>query len=147
MLKPLSAVQVPHTRASLVDKEFQLEEREDRDSALTELWLNADGTVTIGETDGPEPVSYEGKWSILETASEADRPFRLRLDRNYEGSPNTNANYHVKREFWGNIGMVGESVEVEGVIHGLDERDNVDCEVGFFALIDSEAEGVKGEKQ
>ena len=138
------------TRQSLAGREFQLEEREDRDSSYTDLWLNQDGTVTMGVTDGPKPVSYQGDWHVLETATtEADRPFRLRLDRTYENpNPHTGEtdtgpfDYHVKREFWGNVGPVrhADSVEVEGVIHRLDELNNLDCEVGYFALVDSTKE-------
>lgn len=111
------------------------------------MQLNADGTVTLGKTDGPPVKAYEGKWSILETASDADRPFRLRLDRSYETpAPRTGRStdageivYSVRREFWGNVDKVGDAVEVEGIIHGLDESTQTDCEVGFFALVDSSA--------
>mmetsp|Transcript_10721 Transcript_10721/g.13261 ORF Transcript_10721/g.13261 Transcript_10721/m.13261 type:complete len:137 (+) Transcript_10721:335-745(+) len=124
-------------------KEFQLEEREGQDAELTQVWLNDDGTVSIGTTDGPPVKSYEGRWSVLETAPEEERPFRLRLDRSYEAGVHTGKSdigkfdYHVKREFWGNVGKVGEIVEVEGIIHGLDESAKVDCEVGYFSMIDA----------
>jgi hypothetical protein len=101
--------------------------------------------VTLGETDGPIPIQYDGRWYILETAAnEADKPFRLRLERTYE-SDGSNQNvgsiqYTVKREFWGNVGTVGDRVGVEGVMHGIDERDQVECELGYFALIDSRGE-------
>lgn len=89
--------------ACLTGKDFQLEEREDKETELSAIVFNADGTVTLGVTDGPEYKSYSGKWSILETASEEDRPFRLRLDRVYDAGSRTGANqvgefeYHVKR--------------------------------------------------
>lgn len=146
----------PKLKEALAGRDYQLEEREDKDSELTELWLNDDGTVTLGKTDGPPVKSYEGKWSILDTATEADRPFRLRLDRTYESAtPSTGktdageVDYHVKREFWGNVGKIGDVVEVEGIMHGLDEAAEVDCEVGFFALLDAASadDGREGEKK
>ncbi len=71
-------------RAELSQKEFQLEELEDREECETELWLNDDGTVTIGKSNGPKVKEYRGDWHILETATEEDRPFRMRLSRTYE---------------------------------------------------------------
>ena len=74
------------SRADLTTKEFQLEELEDREECETELWLNDDGTVTLGETNGPLVQRYQGDWHVLETASENDKPFRMRLTRTYEAS-------------------------------------------------------------
>lgn len=125
----MTAAQV---RAMLADREFQLEEREDQDSAVTDIWLNGNGSVNLGPTDGPLPKSYTGSWSILETAAREDHPFRLLLDRTYEAKNNVAVEYHVKREFWGNVGQVGDVQEIEGIIHGMDERNNIDCEVFFF---------------
>lgn len=76
---PLSA-----TRSDLSSTEFQLEELEDRDECETSLRLNDDGTVTLGQTNGPPVSSWEGSWAVIETAAEADKPFRMRLTRTYE---------------------------------------------------------------
>ena len=55
--------------------------------------------------------------------------------------------YDVKREFWGNIEMVGDSISVSGTMHGLDDRDQIDCDLGFFTIIDAAAsEGIEGVK-
>ncbi len=72
------------SRSDLASKEFQLEELEDREECETSLRLNDDGTVTLGATNGPPVASWEGSWSVIETASEEDRPFRMRLTRTYE---------------------------------------------------------------
>jgi len=74
------------SRADLTTKEYQLEELEDREECETELWLNDDGSVTLGETNGPLYKSYHGDWHVIETASEDDKPFRMRLTRTYEAS-------------------------------------------------------------
>lgn len=74
------------SRTDLTSKEFQLEELEDREECETELWLNDNGSVTLGNTNGPLVKSYKGDWHLLETASEEDKPFRMRLTRTYEAS-------------------------------------------------------------
>ncbi len=74
------------SRADLTTKEYQLEELEDREECETELWLNDDGSVTLGETNGPLYKSYHGDWHVIETASEDDKPFRMRLTRTYDAS-------------------------------------------------------------
>lgn len=68
----------------LAPKEFQLEELEDKEESETEVWLNSDGTVTLGKTNGPSWNNYKGSWHIIETAQEEDRPFRMRLTRMYD---------------------------------------------------------------
>jgi hypothetical protein len=55
--------------------------------------------------------------------------------------------YSVTREFHGNVEMVGESISLTGKTHGIDERDLIDAEVGYFTMIDAVAsEGIEGEK-
>lgn len=55
--------------------------------------------------------------------------------------------YEVTREFHGNVQMIGESICVTGRTHGLDVRDLIDVEVGYFTIIDAVAsEGIEGEK-
>eukprot|EP00571_Detonula_confervacea_P017769 CAMPEP_0172311552 /NCGR_PEP_ID=MMETSP1058-20130122/15116_1 /TAXON_ID=83371 /ORGANISM="Detonula confervacea, Strain CCMP 353" /LENGTH=186 /DNA_ID=CAMNT_0013024773 /DNA_START=115 /DNA_END=675 /DNA_ORIENTATION=- len=149
------------SRVDLSSKEFQLEELEDKEECETEMWLNEDGSVTLGVTNGPPVKDYKGDWHLLETASEADRPFRMRLTRSYDGGSPGNLgdiSYEVKREFWGNIEMVGDSISVSGKTHGspnpdsgnayIDELSLLESELGFFSMIDAVAsEGIEGEKQ
>jgi hypothetical protein len=47
----------------LAPKEFQLEELEDKEESETEVWLNPDGTVTLGKTNGPLWKGYRGDWT------------------------------------------------------------------------------------
>ena len=42
---------------------LQLEELEDAETSTTEVFLNDDLTVTLGETDGPRYIASEGTWS------------------------------------------------------------------------------------
>lgn len=73
-------------RADLCSKEFQLEELEDKEECETEVWLNDDGSVTLGASNGPLVKGYVGEWHMLETAGEGYQPFRMRLTREYESS-------------------------------------------------------------
>lgn len=127
----------------LAGKVFQLEEREDRDTEQTKLWLNPDGTVTLEATDGPQYTAFEGRWSVVDSP---DKPFRMLLDRVYGGGMKPihstdmgEFDYTVRREFFGDIEVVGNLVGVEGIVHLLDNADQKDYEVGFFALIDCAA--------
>lgn len=152
------------SRADLSSKEFQLEELEDKEECETELWLNDDGTVTLGMTNGPKVTAYQGDWHMLETASEAELPFRMRLTRSYESAGSSGANkmgdftYEIKREFWGSIEMVGSSISVSGKTHGnttpysgnayIDEQSTLESELGYFTMIDAVAsDGIEGERQ
>ena len=50
------------------NKYYQLEELEDADNCTTELFLKEDGTVDIGETDGPLFTKAVGRWEIKENS-------------------------------------------------------------------------------
>lgn len=83
-----STVTIPKTsftREDLCSKEFQLEELEDKEECETEVWLNDDGSVTLGASNGPFVQDYVGEWHLLETAAgEGYYPFRMRLTRRFE---------------------------------------------------------------
>ena len=96
----------------LSTKEFQLEELEDKEECETELWLNDDGSVTLGATNGPQYSNYQGTWDITNDDDD-DLPFRMRLTRSYEVRVG-DISYDVIREFWGSLEMVGASVSVSG---------------------------------
>ena len=128
---------------------MQLDELEDKEECQTELWLNDDGTVTLGLTNGPQYSHYAGNWHVLETSNE--QPFRMKLVRSYEVGVG-DVTYDVEREFRGGIELVGESLSVSGKTHGNifndDDANLLDAELGFFAMIDSVAsEGVEGDKR
>lgn len=74
------------TRDDLCNKEFQLEELEDKEECETEVWLNPDGSVTLGASNGPLVEAYHGDWHLLETANEGYQPFRMRLTRTFESA-------------------------------------------------------------
>lgn len=69
-----------YTRENLCNKELQLEELEDKEECETEVWLNNDGSITLGASNGPLVKDYSGDWHILETTGD----FRMRLTRRFE---------------------------------------------------------------
>lgn len=81
---PTSVSPLHALRADFAQKEFQLEELEDKEECETEVWLNEDGTISLGATNGPPVKAYQGDWHLIETASDSDQPFRMRLTRQYE---------------------------------------------------------------
>lgn len=130
------------TKGDFVGKEFQLEEREDKDTEITELWLQEDGTLKFGQTDGPPTEKAWGIWTLRDGG---EKPFRMEVIRTYKTAEDRSGanqvgefSYEVKREFWGEIKGIGEILTVEGTMHG-DDATNNDCEVGYFSLIDEGA--------
>jgi len=137
------------TTASFTDilnKYFQLEELEDKETCTTEVFLNADRTVTVGKTDGPVFKEASGTWEF-NSMLDGGRNFKMTLRRTYdagkESSKRTDMgefDFTVTRTFTGQISYVGSKVGVEGVIHDAGILQDVggdgDREVGYFEMID-----------
>lgn len=110
------------TVTDLHDREFQLEELEDRDVAETSVVLNKDGSVTAGATNGPIPLNVRGKWSFDGTA------FQLDLHREFDAS----IPYMVSRVMTGYVEEVLSATDTL-IITGDIVMDEMD--VGFFKMI------------
>ncbi|GKY99856.1 hypothetical protein MPSEU_000939300 [Mayamaea pseudoterrestris] len=122
---------------SPVEKYFNLEELEDSEKAVTEVFLNADRTVTVGETDGPLFAEASGTWSI----DNENQQFEMTLRRTFTAGATSNQptdmqefSFSVERTFIGSMYMVGAKLAVEGSVHSMDEHG--DTEVGYFEMID-----------
>lgn len=116
----------------LTNKSYQLEEDEDQSSCTTAIYLNENGTVSVGRTDGPSPDRVHATWEYNDESGE------LILD--------------IERYF---IGEAGVEFMVKRILRGhLDERRNLEnlpvfigamyphptdfskySEVGWFAMI------------
>mmetsp|Transcript_40942 Transcript_40942/g.96094 ORF Transcript_40942/g.96094 Transcript_40942/m.96094 type:complete len:178 (-) Transcript_40942:3672-4205(-) len=130
--------------SSMAGKYFQLEEMEDSEDSTTEIYLADDGSISVGQTDGPLTKSAVGEWTLN------DNVFKLTLERTYEtgkpaGGPSDigEFTFAVERTFTGDVSFVGECVAVTGKIQGMDEAAAVECEVGYFNLIDTTDERLK----
>ena len=102
------------------------------------MFLRADKTVVLGETDGPLPKDATGVWS-----QEADGTFTMKIFRTFQagqkGTEPTDMGeftFTVERDFTGEMSRVGASVAMTGSIY---DRDDVfgDRQVGFFSMIDT----------
>jgi hypothetical protein len=108
---------------------------------MTELVLNADNTVSFGETDGPLPVESTGRWNV-----NGDK-FEMELSRKFEtgdeGSTQSDLEnrigrfyYDVPVAFRGDLTKVGGKLAVEGSMI-VSTSDLGDMEVGYFSLLDT----------
>lgn len=120
------------------NKHFQLEELEDADSCTTDIFLNSDNTLTVGETDGPRFLSGEGTWTTSTTTTSPSSNdddeynktlFEMILNRRYqtgkEGKQTTDIGefeYNVERTFRGELTLVGgTALAMNGEILDVDE--------------------------
>jgi hypothetical protein len=128
------------------NKYYQLEEMEDKDRCITEIFLAPDKTITVGETDGPLPVRAEGTW---EHDSNEDGVLKMSIKRTYpagqptpKGIPSTDIGefqYEVERIYTGRMEMIGDLLGFSGSIHDTHSHSEEDATVGYFELIDTTA--------
>ena len=123
---------------AIANRYFNLEESEDKDSCTTEIYLNEDSTVTVGESDGPLHLDASGKWEQY-----SDGTFIMNLVRRFQAGNEEKAStdmgefqYTVSREFVGEMSRVGACIAMTGSIHDRDEVFG-DRQVGFFNMIDT----------
>jgi hypothetical protein len=116
-----------------------LEELEDRESGLTEIFFNPDGTIKIGVTDGPLFKEGRGEWKL----DEATGSFKMSMSRKFETGRNSKNPtdmgefaFTVERAYTGTMTAVGGLLAFEGVMHAIDETFG-DFQVGLFEMIDT----------
>jgi hypothetical protein len=136
-----ACVLLPHTpfdgeAPTLVGGEMNLQELEDDTDAITQLFLNADGTITHGKTEGPPPAAVCGLWQC------GNKQFQMTLTRSFTNPGMTlptgynkrwklkDYTYSVTRIFRGNVNPnafnpnanLGGVNVVEGRMELYDER-------------------------
>lgn len=118
----------------VTSKFFQLEEKEDKESSSTEIFLSNDGTVTLGDTDGPLALQATGTWS------QDNEKFEMTIKRTFQsgqdGSDVGEFKFDVVRGYVGFLESVGGSIAISGSMHLKDEYRG-DMEVGYFSMIDT----------
>lgn len=110
---------------------------EDEDKCITELKLNYDGTIWIGESDGPLCRHATGSWKQNDDGSidfKLVRTYRAGNDAR-EATGMGEFEYTVERQFTGSAAAVGSKLSYQGVVHLIDDVLG-DKEVGYFEMID-----------
>jgi hypothetical protein len=144
---------MPWDESILMDKPFQLEELEDKDTCVTEIQFHPHGIVQLGCTTGPKFVSYYGYWDEDYTIHN-QYGYVLKLSRTYSGGTRNSSNninnnnnnnsynynnhntnmgifqYTVHRIYRGAVSMVGK-------IWATDIVSNTEINVGFFSIIET----------
>lgn len=120
------------TQSAIANKSFQLEEDEDSFSCASAVYLNEDGTLTFGRTDGPRPDSVNATWSY----SDRDGELLLEIER-FFGADATP--FAVKRILKGHLDDSRKNLEGLPVFAGgmyIPPADfSPHSEVGWFAMI------------
>ena len=166
---PTTAIEIesqtpPEAVAMFAGIPFQLEEMEDADTCTSEVVLNADFTVTVGETDGPIYKEATGTWSAIqvpnsgtddndhddsELANNVNKKnngmmaMSMTLVRHYqaghEATESTDVGeftFAVERNFIGTLTYVGDRLAISGNMFIEDEIFG-DDEIGYFNMIDT----------
>lgn len=147
-LRPAISVPPPAAATSLgaircEGKTYQLEEREDSEICTTEVHLNPDRSVLVGDTDGPYFEASAGEWNVAPGTND----FTMRIQKRFRtGQSSTDMGefaFDVYRVYRGDMALVGDSVAITGIM--TDDHDS-DKEVGFFNMIDGtdEKDGYEG---
>jgi hypothetical protein len=118
------------------NKYYQLEEMEDRENCTTELFLKEDGTVLLGDTDGPLWSDAVGEWMIKPGTNDFVMTITKKFGAGSDNSDVGEFHYELERTFQGDMIEVGESVAVTGVMLCEDPMTGKEQQVGFFNMID-----------
>lgn len=114
----------PGAASPLLIGEVQLQEMEDDMECRTQLFLNADGTVAAGATDGPLPDAMCGFWQAGSEGFQMtlQRTFATILGLNRDGSDRKGSQYTVTRVYLGSVNPESNGqLLVEGRIIFYDE--------------------------
>lgn len=107
----------PGTPHPLVGGEMCLQELEDDTDTRTQIFLNADGTLTHGATDGPPPLDMCGLWQC------GDEGFQMTVQRTFSNSPSVlppgsegqmkdDLAYTVTRTYIGSVDDASDGVKI-----------------------------------
>lgn len=116
----------------IANKSYQLEEDEDEVSTTSAVFLNEDGTLSIGKTDGPTPEEVNAKWKY----SDSDGELMVEIERIYQEGKTI---FPVKRILRGHLDDSNKNLRDLPVFTGAMYQDPADfsphSEVGWFNMI------------
>ena len=134
---------------SLAERFFQLQELEDQESSTTQVHLNWDNTVTLGETDGPRFVAGHGTWKYNPDTSAVDMTVTRRYAAGHVPSSLTDMgefDFAVTRVLTGQVEWTGNKVSVAGSIHYY-HATRGDEKVGYFTMLDTSPERMEQQQR
>jgi len=112
---------------------------EDADKCVTALYLNRDGTVSFGATDGPLLSKVSGAWEQDSSTGDVAMSIKRTYPAGNEKRRDTDVgefHFSTERILVGEVCHVGASLGVKGQIHMQDEIFG-DEQVGYFSMIDT----------
>lgn len=96
--------------------EVMLQELEDDEETISQLFFKADGTISHGATDGPPPAGFCGLWQC------GGSQFQMTLSRAF--TTVNGATYTVVRAYEGNVNVEGGGIgTINGRIDLINEED------------------------
>lgn len=121
------------TNDRIANKSYQLEEDEDSLSCTSAIYLNEDGTLSIGRTDGPKPDRVYATWKY----SDEEGEIVLNIERFF--GADTNTPFSVKRILRGHIEKTSKNLSDLAIFSGGMYQEPADfspqSEVGWFSMI------------
>lgn len=114
--------------------EMELTEMEDDTCCRTQVWLNPDGTVTLGQSEAPPCVEWCGLWQCGQDEFQMTLQRRYTNDLSLELDPDESI-FTVTRTYTGFLNLEGSGVEiVSGAIHFYHYEHDADSDLGYFTL-------------
>ena len=127
----------PGEAPGIVGGEMELAEREDSCESRTQIFLHPDGTVTLGQTDGPPPVSMCGLWQC------GSVDFQMVLQRTF--ATERFSTYTVTRVYRGTVNAASTGINVvEGRMGFHDADEQSPAFAGAGSLFDDFDDGLGG---
>lgn len=119
--------------AAIVDRSYQLEEREDENECVSALYLRSDGTVAHGRTDGPQPDAVDGAWLY----NEAEREIVVELCRHFKEGE---VSFSVSRVMRGHLDVKdddGYCLFSGNIYQDTKDIDTSKSAVGVFSMVEA----------
>ena len=126
----LPADPFPGAPPKIVGGEMELQELEDDMESRTQVFLNPDGTVELGATDGPPPLDFCGLWQCGANSFQMVLRRVFSTDKSIFPDPN-GPKYAVTRVYAGSIDPTSTGV---ALIEGRMAFYNQDSTIGYFVL-------------
>lgn len=117
----------------IANRSFQLEEDEDAASCASAVYLSADGSISMGRTDGPVPERVSASWKYNQSEGEV----LLDIERVFKAD--SGLEFSVKRILRGHLDDSRKNLEdlpvFTGGMYNVPADFSKNSEVGWFALI------------